>query len=73
MQTTPLPVSSTGLKRFNIRICTGRETALQTCIARTQAQAWNMAFALAERLLGDVPPRTISVRPVAPRFGLVRA
>lgn len=70
MHTPHLPATTTGLKRFNIRICTGRETALQTCIARTQAQAWNMAFALAERLLGERPPRSISVRPVAMRSGL---
>lgn len=56
-----------GLKRFTIRICTGSETALQTCTARTQAQAWNIAFGLAERLLGDVPPRSMSVWPASSR------
>ena len=66
--TTP---AAAGLKRFTIRICTGHETALQTCIARTQQHAWNTAFSLAERLLGDVPPRSISVRPAQPRFGVL--
>ena len=66
--TTP---ATHGLKRYTIRICTGRETALQTCIARTQAQAWNTAFGLAERLLGDVPPRSISVRPAQLRLGVL--
>lgn len=58
------------LKRFHIRIVTGGETAIQTTIARTQAQAWNVAFDLAERLLGDKPPRSISVKPVPVRSGL---
>ncbi len=59
-----------GLKRFNIRIVTGGETAIQTALARTSAQAWNIAFDLAERLLGDKPPRSISVKPMAPTYGL---
>lgn len=58
------------LKRFNIRICTGRETAIQTALARSNAQAWNIAFSLAESLLGDVPPRSISVKPVGVGSGL---
>lgn len=68
MQTTTLPTGQ--LKRFNIRIVTGGETATQTTIARTQAQAWNVAFDLAERLLGDKPPRRISVTPAPVRSGL---
>ena len=67
--TNPLPTGQ--LKRFNIRIVTGGETAIQTTIARTQAQAWNTAFGLAERLLGDKPPRSISVKPVPVRSGIV--
>lgn len=66
--TTSLPTGQ--LKRFNIRICAGRETAIQTTIARSQAQAWNVAFDLCERLLGDKPPRSISVKPVPVRSGL---
>ena len=72
MHITP-PKRAPGLRRYNIRICTGSETAMQTCIARTQAQAWNTAFTLAERLLGDTPPRSMSVRPVKPRYGLQSA
>lgn len=67
--TIPTPATA-GLKRFQIRINTGRETALQTCLVRNQWQAWNVAFGLAERLLGEHPPKSISVRPVAPAFGL---
>lgn len=67
--TTP---AAAGLKRFTICIRTERETALQTCIARTQAQAWNTAFDLAERLLGEAAGRhSISVRPAPVRFGFV--
>lgn len=52
------------MARFHIRICTDRETALQTCLAANASQAWDMAFALAERLLGASPGRhLISVRP----------
>lgn len=69
--TTSLPTGQ--LKRFHIRIVTGGETAIQTTIARTQAQAWNVAFDLAERLLGDKPPRSISVKPMAVRSGLYLA
>lgn len=69
--TTSLPTGQ--LKRFNIRIVTGGETAIQTTLARNQAQAWNVAFNLAERLLGDKPPRSISVKPVALRSGLYLA
>lgn len=58
------------LKRFNIRIVTAGETAIQTTIARSQAQAWNVAFSLCERLLGDTPPRSISVKPVGVRQGV---
>ena len=60
--TTSLPTGQ--LKRFNIRIVTGGETAIQTTIARSSQQAWNIAFDLCERLLGDKPPRSISVKPV---------
>ena len=69
--TTSLPTGQ--LKRFNIRIVTGGETAIQTTIARSQAQAWNVAFDLAERLLGDKPPRSISVKPMPVRTGFVAA
>lgn len=55
------------LKRFTIRIVTSGETACQTAIARNSQQAWNVAFDLAERLLGDKPPRSISVKPA--KFG----
>lgn len=58
------------LKRFEIRICTGSETAIQATITRNSQQAWNVAFDLCERLLGDKPPRSISVKPVAPAYGL---
>lgn len=52
------------MARFHIRICTAHETALQTYLARNAAQAWEVAFTLAERLLGAAPCRhTISVRP----------
>ena len=70
MPTITIPAAQAGLKRFNIRIVTGGETAIQTALARTSAQAWNIAFDLAERLLGDKPPRSISVKPVAPTYGL---
>jgi hypothetical protein len=43
---------------------------MQTAIARNSQQAWNMAFDLCERLLGDTPPRSVSVKPVAPAYGL---
>lgn len=66
--TTP---ATPGLKRFTIRIRTARETALGTCLVRNQAQAWNVAFSMAERLLGDVPPRSISVQPLQPRLGVL--
>ena len=62
MSTITTPGTKPGLKRFQIRICTGGETAIQTAVARTSGQAWNMAFDLAERLLGDQPPRKISVK-----------
>lgn len=61
---------TTGLSHFHIRICTGSETALSTCIARTQTQAWVAAFNIAEQLLGDVPPRSISVKPAQLRSGM---
>jgi hypothetical protein len=70
MQTTINPVNQLRLKRFHIRICTGGETAMQTALARSNAQAWNIAFSLCERLLGDQPPRSISVKPAAPAYGL---
>lgn len=70
MSTITTPGAKPGLKRYNIRICTGRETALQTTIARTSQQAWNIAFSLCERLLGDQPPRSISVKPASPTYGL---
>ena len=69
MSTITTPGAKPGLKRYNIRICTGGETAMQTAIARNSQQAWNIAFALCERLLGDQSPRSISVRPIAPNFG----
>ena len=69
MSHTTITPATHGLKRFTIRIRTERETVLHTCIARTQAQAWNTAFGLAERLLGDVPPRSMSVRPASIRSG----
>ena len=69
MLTITAPGAKPGLRRFNIKICTGRETAQQACIARSPEQAWNIAFALCERLLGDTPPRSISVRPMNPAFG----
>jgi hypothetical protein len=56
------------LKRFNIRISHGDTVATQTAITHTQNQAWIAAFDLAESLLGDTPPRFISVKPVP--FGL---
>ena len=63
MPETTQAQARTGLKRFSIRIRTRRETAVATCIARDQAQAWTTAFDLAERLLGDVPPpHLIAVR-----------
>lgn len=68
--TTSLPTGQ--LKRFNIRIVTSGETAIQTTIARSSQQAWNIAFDLCERLLGDAPPRSISIKPVAPTYGLQR-
>lgn len=64
MQTTTISPAGGQLKRFNIRIVTGGETAVQTTIARSNEQAWNIAFDLCERLLGDKPPRSISVKPV---------
>mgnify|MGYP006921321868 CR=1 FL=1 len=70
MPTITIPGTQAGLKRFNIRIVTGGETAIQTALARTSAQAWNIAFDLAERLLGDKPPRSISVKPAQVRSGL---
>lgn len=70
MSTITTPGTKPGLKRFNIRIVTGGETAIQTTIARSSQQAWNTAFDLAERLLGDKPPRKISVKPVPPIYGL---
>lgn len=66
--TTSLPTGQ--LKRFNIRIVTGGETAIKTAIARSNEQAWNIAFDLCERLLGDTPPRSISVKPVGVSSGL---
>ena len=66
--TTSLPTGQ--LKRFNIRIVTGGETAIQTTIARSSQQAWNIAFDLCERLLGDKPPRSISVKPASVGSGL---
>ena len=68
MHTTTLPTGQ--LKRFNIRIVTGGETAIQTAIARNSQQAWNVAFDLCERLLGDKPPRSISVKPASVGSGL---
>ncbi len=65
MHTTTIPGTQAGLKRFNIRIVTGGTTAMQTAIARNSQQAWDMAFDLCERLLGDTPPRSVSVKPVA--------
>lgn len=65
--TTSLPTGQ--LKRFNIRIVTSGDTAIQTTIARSSQQAWNIAFDLCERLLGDVPPRSISVKPAGVRSG----
>ena len=65
MQTTASPATQ-GLKRFNIRVRTGCETALQTCLAANASQAWDIAFSLAERLLGATPERHgISVRAAA--------
>lgn len=69
--TTNLPTGQ--LKRFNIRIVTSGETAIQTTIARNSQQAWNVAFDMAERLLGDKPPRSISVMPVGVRTGILQA
>lgn len=69
--TTSLPTGQ--LKRFNIRIVTGGETATQTTIARSSQQAWNIAFDLCERLLGDMPPRSISVMPLGVRTGILLA
>ncbi len=68
---TTLPTGQ--LKRFNIRIVTGGETAIQTAIARNSQQAWNIAFDTAARLLGDKPPRSISVKPVGVRTSLMLA
>jgi hypothetical protein len=73
MPTITIPGTQAGLKRFNIRIVTNGETALQTAIASNSQQAWSIAFDLAERLLGDKPPRSISVKPVAAHQGLVAA
>jgi hypothetical protein len=73
MPTITIPGTQAGLKRFNIRIVTGGETAIQTALVRTSQQAWSIAFDLAERLLGDKPPRSISVKPVAAHQGLVAA
>ena len=70
MSTITIPGTQAGLKRFNIRICTGKATTVQPCIARSNAQAWNLAFDLCERLLGDQPPRSIIVKPSAPAYGL---
>jgi iron-sulfur cluster repair protein YtfE (RIC family) len=70
MSTITTPGAKPGLKRYNIRICTGGTTAMQTAIARNSQQAWNMAFDLCERLLGDKPPRSVSVKPVTPAYGL---
>lgn len=55
------------LQRFNIRIVTGKETAIQTTLARSSQQAWSIAFDTAARLLGDTPPRSISVKPMTLR------
>jgi iron-sulfur cluster repair protein YtfE (RIC family) len=70
MSTITTPGAKPGLKRYNIRICTGGTTAMQTAIARNSAQAWNIAFGLCERLLGDTPPRSVSVKPVGTAYGL---
>jgi hypothetical protein len=70
MHTTTIPALNAGLKRYHIRIRLGRTTASQSCIARTSAQAWNLAFDLSERLLGGQPPQSISVRPGAPTYGI---
>ena len=67
---TPTPAQP-GLKRFEIRIRTDKEQAIQACIARNSGQAWQQAFNLAEQLLGDVPPRSISVRPFTRPAGFV--
>jgi iron-sulfur cluster repair protein YtfE (RIC family) len=70
MSTITTPGAKPGLKRYNIRICTGGTTALQTAIASNSQQAWALAFDLCERLLGDTPPHSVSVKPVAPAYGL---
>lgn len=65
-----ITTTGAGLKRFEIRIHTGHEMAIIAAMARSQGQAWCMAFNHAERLCGDTLPRRISVRAVAPRSGL---
>lgn len=52
-----------GMRKFTIRVCHGRETAMQACIAPNMDAAWDAAWALCEKLLGPATiPRLISVR-----------
>jgi hypothetical protein len=61
LQTQAAPAA---MQHFRIRIRTASETALQDCLVRNDDQAWDLAFNLCESLLGDLPPKCISVRPV---------
>ena len=63
MQTTATH-AATAAKHFQISICAGRNTTQVTCMATSLAKAWDTAWSVAERLLGDVPPARMSVSPV---------
>jgi hypothetical protein len=53
----------TNSRKYNIHICHGRESAMQTCAAPNQQAAWEVAWQLSEKLLGPTTiPRMISVQ-----------
>lgn len=63
LQTQAAPAAA--MQHFRIRIRTGSETALQDCLVRSADQAWDVAFTLCSQLLGEQPPKSLSVLPVA--------
>ena len=59
---TPTPARAP-LRAYAIQIATPGEAVHIAALAPTMWAAWNQAFDHAQRLLGDAPPRRISVRP----------
>lgn len=51
------------MREYSICITTDQETAKATCIAPSVQVADAIAWQLAERLLGNVPPLRVSVKP----------